>query len=214
MKHKLIIVSGGMDSTTLLHEQKDVIKRAVTFWYGQKHRKEISFARESCVKLNIPWMCVDISNLLPHLKSNLLQTGEEIPEGHYTDENQKLTVVPFRNAIMLSIACAIAESQDCDTVLIANHANDFTIYPDCRDQFIQAMAQAMKVGTYAGIILEAPYTFLTKRKIALIGRSLGIDYGKETWSCYKGGAVHCGKCGTCVERKEALEGFDTTVYGE
>ncbi len=214
MKDKLIITSGGMDSITLLYEQKDNIKKALSFCYGQKHKKELEFARQNCEKLGIDWSLIDLSNLLPHLKSNLLDGGGAIPEGHYEDENQKLTVVPFRNGIMLSIACGIAESCGCKSVLIANHAGDHAIYPDCRDTFIEPMADAMKYGTYEGIILEAPYTYKTKRDIGLIGHALGIDYGNDTWTCYKGGAIHCGKCGSCTERKEALEGFDNTVYEE
>jgi 7-cyano-7-deazaguanine synthase len=212
MKDKLIITSGGMDSVTLLHQRKDEIKKALSFYYGQKHKKELEFARKNCEKLGIDWALIDLSALLPHLKSNLLDGGGAIPEGHYEDENQKLTVVPFRNGIMLAIACGIAESCGCKYVLIANHAGDHAIYPDCRDSFIGPMAEAMHNGTYANIQLQAPYTYLTKRDIGLIGRDLGVNYGDDTWTCYKGGLLHCGKCGACTERKEALEGFDGTFY--
>lgn len=211
---KLIILSGGMDSSTLLYEQREDIKQALSFYYGQKHSKEIEFARMNCERLGINWALIDLTNISTYLKSNLLISGGEIPEGHYADENQKLTVVPFRNGIMLSIACGIAESIGCSSVLIANHAGDHSIYPDCRDTFIKPMAEAMAAGTYAGIRLEAPYTYLTKRDIGLIGHKLGIDYGNNTWTCYKGGEHHCGKCGSCVERKEALDGFDNTIYEE
>jgi 7-cyano-7-deazaguanine synthase len=203
-----------MDSVTLLHQRKMEIREALSFTYGQKHKKEVQFALRNCERLGIRWRLVDLSVLLPHLRSNLLDGGGAIPEGHYEDQNQKLTVVPFRNGIMLSIACGIAESCECNSVLIANHAGDHAIYPDCRDAFIDPMGAAMSSGTYRHIQLEAPYTHLTKRDIGLMGYRLGIDYGQDTWTCYKGNDVHCGKCGSCVERKEALQGFDTTVYEE
>ena len=211
MKNELIIISGGMDSVTLLHKEKKNIKMALSFYYGQKHSKEIQFAKWNCDNLNIPWHMIDISVLTPFLKSNLLQTGGEIPEGHYEDENQKQTVVPFRNGIMLSIAGGIAESNDCKYVLIANHAGDHAIYPDCREDFIIHMSESMFEGTYKHIQIDAPFTLKTKREIALIGKRLEIDYSK-TWTCYKGKEIHCGKCGACTERKEALKGFDNTTY--
>ena len=213
MKNKLIIVSGGMDSITLLHKEKENIGMALSFYYGQKHRKELEFAEWNCQKLNIPWNKIDLSVLIPFLKSNLLAIGGDIPEGHYENENQKLTVVPFRNGIMLSIACGIAESNNLKIILIANHAGDHAIYPDCRENFIIPMSRAMFEGTYENIQIEAPFTHIDKRAIGLIGKNLEIDFLK-TWSCYKGKEVHCGKCGSCTERKEALKGFDNTIYGE
>ena len=115
----------------------------------------------------------------------------------------KSTVVPFRNGIMLSIACGLAVSHGLKRVMIANHAGDHTIYPDCRPEFIEAMSGAMRAGTFEDIRIFAPYTNITKGEIARHGKALGINYA-ETWSCYKGGEKHCGRCGTCVERKEAL----------
>lgn len=123
----------------------------------------------------------------------------------------KSTVVPFRNGIMLSIAAGVAESNGLKRILIANHFGDHAIYPDCRKSFIDPMREAIKEGTYEQIEVFAPYTSISKRDIGLIGQKLGIDYA-TTYSCYKGGEKHCGKCGTCVERKEALEGFDPTEY--
>jgi 7-cyano-7-deazaguanine synthase len=137
-----------------------------------------------------------------------------VPEGHYAAENMKKTVVPFRNGIMLAIACGIAESREAEALVIAAHAGDHTIYPDCREPFMQGMATAMREGTYAQIELLRPFIHLDKAGIAKLGASLGVDYGK-TWSCYKGGDLHCGKCGTCVERIEAfaLAGLDDpTIY--
>ena len=149
-----------------------------------------------------------------YFKSSLLDGADAIPEGSYADENMKSTVVPFRNGIMLSIAAGIAESEGLKYVMIANHGGDHSIYPDCRPEFVSAMSEATKAGTYPGIEVLAPYTELTKTDIARKGRELGIDYS-ETWSCYKGGDLHCGKCGTCVERREALRDAgieDTTEY--
>jgi 7-cyano-7-deazaguanine synthase len=149
-----------------------------------------------------------------YFKSSLLEGADAIPEGHYADENMKSTVVPFRNGIMLSIAAGIAESRGLKYVMMANHGGDHTIYPDCRAEFVEAMSEATKTGTFPGIEILAPYTNITKADIARKGKELGIDYSK-TWSCYKGEDVHCGKCGTCVERKEALRDAgieDTTIY--
>ena len=208
----ILIYSGGLDSTTLLYEYKDSIALALTFDYGSKHNaREIEFARENCRRLGIPHRVIELAFIHDFYKSDLLLTGGEIPEGHYAEQNMKSTVVPFRNGVMLSIAIGLAESNDLDTVLIANHAGDHTIYPDCRPEFIAAMDAAASAGTFNGVHIVSPYCDITKRDIALRGRELGVDYSL-TYSCYKGGEVHCGRCGTCIERKEALEGFDPTEY--
>lgn len=212
-KTKLIIFSGGMDSATLLFSEKESIKMALGFDYGQKHKKELQYAKSLCQELSIPYHIIDLSSITPFMKSNLLQTGGEIPEGHYEDLSMKQTVVPFRNGIMLAVAAGIAESNGCEEILIANHAGDHAIYPDCRFPFIDGMKDTILKGTYVQVLLRAPFTFKSKRDIALLGQSLGLDFSK-TWSCYKGGEIHCGKCGTCVERKEALQGFDITTYEE
>lgn len=212
MKTTLIILSGGMDSVTLLHERRDDIALAITFSYGQKHIKEIQYTVEQCKKLYIAHMVIDISSIiLPYFKSNLLLGGGEIPLGTYEEETMHGTVVPFRNGIFLSIAVGIAESKGLDGVMLAAHAGDHALYPDCRKEFISSMAGAIFKGTYNQIFLFAPYVEKTKRQIALIGKNLGVDYA-QTWSCYEGRENHCGKCGTCIERKEALKGFDPTTY--
>ena len=204
MKDSVIIISGGMDSTTLLYEMKDRIALGISFDYGSNHNaREIRFAELHCSRLGIKHIVIKLGFMHEYFKSSLLIGAEAIPEGHYADENMKSTVVPFRNGIMLSIAVGIAESEGLKYVMMANHGGDHAIYPDCRPEFVQAMSEASKAGTYPGIEVLAPYTDLTKTDIALRGKKLGIDYS-ETWSCYKGGEVHCGKCGTCVERKEAL----------
>lgn len=204
MKNSVIIVSGGMDSITLLYDHKDEIALGISFDYGSNHNaREIPFAKMHCERLGIKHITINLDFMHQYFKSSLLDGAEAIPEGHYADDNMKSTVVPFRNGIMLSIAIGIAESNNLDQVFIANHGGDHTIYPDCRPEFINAIDAAATAGTYNNVKVVAPYTKITKSDIARIGKKLGIDY-TETWSCYKGGEVHCGKCGTCVERKEAL----------
>ena len=212
MNDSVIIVSGGMDSITLLYDYLDRIGLAITFDYGSKHNaKEIPYAKFHCEKLHIKHITIPLLFINDYFKSDLLQSGGDIPEGHYESENMKSTVVPFRNGIMLSIAAGIAESNGFDKILLGNHSGDHAIYPDCREEFITAMSDAIKAGTYANIEIFAPYTNITKMDIAHIGHKLGIDYSKS-WTCYKGDEIHCGVCGSCVERKEALTGFDTTMY--
>lgn len=208
----LLIYSGGLDSTTLLYEYRDSIDLAVTFDYGSKHNaREIECARENCRRLGIRQLVIPLGFIGQYFKSDLLLSGGEIPEGSYADENMKSTVVPFRNGIMLAVAAGLAESYGLDAIMLANHSGDHAIYPDCRPAFIDAFAAAVEAGTYNGVKVISPYCRITKRDIALRGKALGIDYSL-TYSCYKGGEKHCGKCGTCTERKEALEGFDPTEY--
>ena len=208
----ILIYSGGLDSTTLLYELRDSIALAVTFDYGSKHNaREIAYAVENCKRLGIKHMVIPLGFIGQYFKSDLLLSGGDIPEGSYADENMHSTVVPFRNGIMLAVAAGLAESYGLDTVLLANHSGDHAIYPDCRPQFVDAMDRAVREGTYERIRVVSPYCNINKREIALRGRALGLDYSL-TYSCYKGGEKHCGKCGTCTERKEALEGFDPTEY--
>lgn len=217
IKDSIIIVSGGMDSVTLLCEYKDRIAVGVSFDYGSNHNaREIPFAREHCEMLGIEHIVIDLAFMPQYFKSSLLDGAGAIPEGHYADDNMKSTVVPFRNGIMLSIAAGIAESRGLKYVMMANHGGDHTIYPDCSQEFVNAMSEATKAGTFPDIEILAPYTGITKADIARRGKALGIDYSK-TWSCYKGGEHHCGKCGTCMERKEAMRDasiVDTTIYDE
>ena len=208
----ILIYSGGLDSTTLLYEYKDSIRLAVTFDYGSRHNaREIACAVKNCQALGIRHMIIPLEFIGRYFKSSLLVGGEDIPDGHYAEENMKSTVVPFRNGIMLAVAAGLAESYELDTVLLANHAGDHAIYPDCRPEFIDAFNKATEAGTYNGVRIVSPYCNITKRDIALRGQALGVDFS-ETYSCYKGGEKHSGTCGTCSERKEALEGFDPTEY--
>ena len=217
MKDSVIIVSGGMDSITLLYDKKNEIALGISFNYGSNHNaKEIPLAEMHCRRLGIKHITINLDFMGQYFKSSLLEGGEAIPEGNYADENMKSTVVPFRNGIMLSIAIGIAESNNLKKVLIANHGGDHTIYPDCCPEFIKAIDAAAYAGTFVNAHIEAPYTHITKGDIARIGKRLGLNYA-ETWSCYKGADKHCGRCGTCIERKEALTETgidDTTEYEE
>lgn len=216
-KDSVIILSGGMDSVTLLHLEKERIALAVSFDYGSNHNaREIECAAWQCRHLDIPHLVIPLSFMGKYFVSSLLSGAENIPEGHYSESNMKSTVVPFRNGIMLSVACGLAESRGLRHVMMANHSGDHTIYPDCRPEFVGAMSEAMRCGTFDGVTLEAAFTGITKGDIAALGAKLGVDYS-HTYSCYKGGEKHCGKCGTCVERKEAfaLAGIkDPTHYEE
>lgn len=204
MKDSVIIVSGGLDSITLLYDKAETIALAISFDYGQNHsKKELPYAEYHCQKLGIPHITIPLTFMHQYFKSSLLEGAEAIPEGHYEEDNMKSTVVPFRNGIMLAIATGIAESHELKRVYIANHGGDHTIYPDCRPEFIDAMDKATSAGTFVDVRVEAPYTNISKADIVRRGTALGIDYAK-TWSCYKGSEIHCGKCGTCVERKEAF----------
>ncbi|MCR5588891.1 MAG: 7-cyano-7-deazaguanine synthase QueC [Bacteroidales bacterium] len=214
-KDSVIIYSGGLDSTTLLYEERERVALAVTFDYGSNHAaREIACARKHCARLGIEHLVIDLAFMKQYFASSLLSGAEAIPEGNYDDENMKSTVVPFRNGIMLSVACGLAESRGLTRVLIANHGGDHAIYPDCRPSFVAAMNAAMREGTYVNVTLAAPYTDISKADIVRRGAQMGIDYG-ETYSCYKGGERHCGCCGTCTERKEAFREAglpDPTVY--
>ena len=217
MKDSLIVLSGGMDSVTLLYDYRDVVALAVTFDYGSNHNaREIACARIHCERLGIEHIVIPLAFVAKYFKSSLLSGADAIPEGNYDDENMKSTVVPFRNGIMLAVACGIAESRDLRRVMLANHFGDHAIYPDCRRDFVDAMSEAMRCGTYCGVTVFAPYTDITKADIARRGALLGIDYA-ETYSCYKGGEHHCGRCGTCRERREALAEAgiaDPTLYDD
>ena len=214
-KDSIIVLSGGLGSTTMLYEYKDRIRMAVSFHYGSNHNdKELACAKLHCERLGIPHLIIPLSFMAEYFESSLLQGAAAIPEGYYNDENMKSTVVPFRNGIMLAVAAGLAETHHLKYVMLANHSGDHAIYPDCRPAFVDAMSAAIEAGTYDGVRIFAPYTNITKSDIARHGKELGINYA-ETWSCYKGGEHHCGKCGTCTERIEALREAgidDPTIY--
>ena len=214
-KDSVIIYSGGLDSTTLLYEERERIALAVTFSYGSNHgAREQACAAWHCRRLGIEHLVIDLAFMGRYFQSSLLGGGEAIPEGRYDEENMRSTVVPFRNGIMLSVACGLAESRSLKRVLMANHGGDHAIYPDCRPEFVRAMDAAMRAGTYEGVAIAAPYTDLGKADLVRRGARLGLDYG-HTYSCYRGGERHCGRCGTCTERREAFREAgvdDPTTY--
>lgn len=213
----VVLVSGGMDSVTALHAaaREHEVTAGLSFDYGSKHNhREIPFAAHHCRLLGVAHEIVTLDFMDRLFRSDLLRSGGEIPEGHYEAGTMKQTVVPFRNGILLSIAAGYAESAGAEGLVIAAHSGDHAIYPDCRETFMVPMAEAIRAGTYAGIEVLRPFIHERKEGIAVIGTGLGIDFAM-TWSCYKGGERHCGRCGTCVERKEAfaLSGIpDPTVY--
>jgi 7-cyano-7-deazaguanine synthase len=187
----IAIVSGGMDSVTLAYMLKSqgYDLHMLSFDYGQKHNKELHFASLCARRLNAKHDVISLSSITPFLSSSSLTNDEvAVPEGHYTADNMKSTVVPNRNAIMLTVAYAVAVHSMADIVAFGVHSGDHAIYPDCRTE----------------LHLYAPFVGIGKHDIAALGAKLGVPY-VETWSCYKGGEIHCGKCGTCVERKEAFE---------
>jgi 7-cyano-7-deazaguanine synthase len=195
-----------MDSVTALYDamgQHQVVG-ALSFHYGAKHNdREIPFASRHAARFGIPHRVIELGFIGELFDSDLLQSGGEIPKGHYEEETMKKTVVPFRNGIMLSVAAGFAESVKANALVIAAHSGDHAIYPDCREEFMQAMGEAIRTGTYAEIALLRPFIAMTKGDIVRRGRALDVDYA-ETWSCYVGGETHCGECGTCVERREAF----------
>lgn len=216
MKKNLILLSGGIDSVTLLYQFKNEISLAVSFNYGTKqNEKEIEYAKWHCLKLNIKHIIIDLNFIKKYFKSSLLEKNlNKIPKGHYQDPIMKSTVIPFRNGIMLSIAAGLVESNNLKNIMISNHFGDYAVYPDCRKQFIKSMSKTIKDGTDLNIEIFSPYVSFNKREIVLIGVNLNIDYSK-TWSCYRGDSkYHCGLCASCVERKEALQEFDNTIYME
>lgn len=212
------IVSGGMDSATLLHhlleEDHEVISLSVD--YGQRHSVELDYAVAMAKHLNIPHRVADLRPINPLIRGQSSQANLDVavPEGHYADENMKQTVVPNRNMIMLSVAIGHAISEGAGAVAYGAHAGDHTIYPDCRASFASAMETAALLCDWQEIQLLRPFITIGKHDIAKLGSELRVPFGM-TWSCYKGGTKHCGKCGTCVERIEAFELADVpdpTLY--
>lgn len=214
------IVSGGMDSVTLAYllDSEGYELHLLSVDYGQRHKKEISYAKRCAERLGATFAVADISQVGRLLSGSALTDDIEVPHGHYAAENMAVTVVPNRKAIMLSIAYGVAVAREAQIVATAIHAGDHFVYPDCRPQFVEVF-DAMERRAVEGfgdpdLRLHTPFVHKTKAEIVEIGTSLGVPY-KDTWSCYEGGEIHCGLCGTCNERKEAfqLAGIsDPTTY--
>lgn len=214
----LTICSGGLDSVSLAHivAREHELTRLVSFDYGQRHRKELDFAAAAARRLGVPHHLIDMRAIGASLTGSALTDDIAVPDGHYAEETMRITVVPNRNAIMLAIGFGVAAANGDEAVATAVHGGDHFIYPDCRPTFTRAfdaMQQAALDG-YASVRLYTPFVERTKADIVREGARHDTPFA-ETWSCYKGGQHHCGRCGTCVERREAfhLAGVDDpTVY--
>lgn len=203
----IVICSGGLDSVSLAHKvaAEHELAGLLSFDYGQRHVKEVEYAAACARRLGVPHKVVDIRQIGAALSGSALTDDVAVPDGHYAEETMKITIVPNRNAIMLAIAFGMAAAEKADAVATAVHGGDHFIYPDCRPGFIsafQAMQDAALEG-YAEVTLFTPYLNGSKGDIVADGAKHGTPFA-ETWSCYKGGVRHCGRCGTCVERREAF----------
>ena len=215
----ILIYSGGLDSTVLLYSLKaqgrDV--KALSINYGQRHSKELEFAKKNCAALNVEHRIVDLSCIKPLLAgSSQTDDSVAVPEGHYAAENMKLTVVPNRNSIMLNVAAAWAISTKYDTIAYAAHSGDHAIYPDCREEFVDALNKTLSYADWHVVQIERPFIGITKGDIVKLGHKLSVPF-IDTYSCYRGGSIPCGKCGTDVERRLAFKEAgvtDPTVYAD
>jgi len=205
----LILFSGGLDSAVLLHKYKEDVGLAISFSYGAKNNaEEIKYAKHNCNILGIKHQVIDLDLITMGIKSNMLTSGGDIPLG---TEDSQVMIVPFRNGIMLAIAAGIAESNGLDTIAIASHYMGKDTPPDNKQSFRDAMSLAIKYGTHTEVSIFAPFINIYKRDIALIGKEIGFNFA-DSYSCYKGEEFHCGICEACLMRKEALQGFDNTIY--
>lgn len=213
----VLVYSGGMDSTVLLYDLVSQGRHpaALSFDYGSRHNaRELPLAAETCRRLGISHEIINLEFMEKLFSSALLKNGPAIPDGQYEKENLALTVVPFRNPILMGISVGYAESIGAAEVLIASHGGDHALYPDCRKDFNQAFGRAVRLGTDDKVRLSFPYENLDKKEIADIGRRLDVDFAR-TWTCYRGEEIHCGTCAACRERMEALgraDGLDPTLY--
>jgi len=204
----IVLASGGMDSTTLLYEVAGELGvdevHALGINYGQRHNRELAAAANIAEQLNVQYDVVDLTSLARFLRGSALSDpGVDVPLGHYAEDTMRQTIVPNRNAIMLNVAVGVAIGEGAENVYTAVHAGDHPVYPDCRPEFIDAMNELVPIATESDVLVVAPYVFISKADIASIGWNLGVPF-ERTWSCYEGGAVHCGRCGTCTERIEAF----------
>lgn len=202
----VLILSGGMDSATLLWDLLDqgISVVCLMFDYGQRHKAEIGKASELCELARVRGHILTLEDSLGAMGgSSQTDLSIPVPEGRYDDTNMKLTVVPNRNMVMLSMAIAFAISERIPRVYYGAHAGDHAIYPDCRPEFVEAMQVAARLCDWTPVEILAPYLKMTKGEIVVKGLGLGVPYG-QTMTCYKGGILACGKCGSCSERLEAF----------
>lgn len=206
MKEQVVVIySGGMDSFTVLHKalEQGYKVAALTFNYGQKHLKEVDYAKAVCEQLQLEHKVVDISAINQLLQGSSLTSEMEIPEGHYEEESMKSTVVPNRNMILLSLAIGYASSISASKVFYGAHSGDHAIYPDCRPEFVKKMNDVSLIANYEPVEICTPFIADSKIEILRQGLAMGLDYG-QTWTCYNGRDLACGKCGACQERLEAF----------
>ncbi len=212
MKEKVVVIySGGMDSFTVLHraiaEGYDVY--ALSFNYGQRHDKELTYAANVCQSLAIPHLITDITQINQLLQGSSLTSKDiEVAEGHYTADNMKSTIVPNRNMILLSLAVGYAVSIKAEKVFYGAHGGDHTIYPDCRPEFVHAMNDVTQIANFEPVEIISPFLNDDKIEILRYGIEHRLDY-QQTWTCYNGREKACGKCGSCVERLEAFAANNT-----
>jgi 7-cyano-7-deazaguanine synthase len=202
----IVLFSGGLDSTVLATQMKQEATqtRLLSIDYGQRHAKELDHSQKVADHLGLAHEILKLPQLGQILGgSSLTDKSITLPEGHYAEESMKSTVVPNRNMILLALAGGHALSIGFDTIAYAAHAGDHTIYPDCRPEFADAMNKALGLADWNDLNLHRPYVEMTKSDLVSLGEELNAPL-QLTWSCYAGGEIHCGKCGTCVERKEAF----------
>jgi 7-cyano-7-deazaguanine synthase len=217
MSRTIVVLSGGMDSAVLLAHLLDQGHEVKTLSvnYGQRHRRELLFAEKLATHYGVQWSCADLSALRPLLAgSSQTDPDLKVPHGHYAAETMKLTIVPNRNMLLLAVAGAFAISAKADAIAYAAHAGDHAIYPDCRPEFVDALAGALVLADWHHVAIDRPFITWTKADIARRGGALSVPFNL-TYSCYEGDVAHCGLCGTCVERREAftLAGVtDPTLY--
>jgi 7-cyano-7-deazaguanine synthase len=203
------VVSGGLDSVTLAHllHSQGFQLDLLAFDYGQRHKRELDFARACAQRLNARLDVVDVSSLAQILSGSALTDDIPVPHGHYAAPSMAITIVPNRNAIFLTIAYGAAVARNAEAVAVGVHAGDHFIYPDCRAPFIESFAAMQRLAVegcgHPDLRLLAPFVEKSKADIVALGAGLGVPF-HETWSCYEGGGTHCGRCGTCVERREAF----------
>lgn len=205
----VVVTGGGMDSTTALYVAIDqgYECETISFDYGQRHRKELASASLISERLGVPHNIVDLTCITKLIDSSALTGDVEVPHGHYTAENMAATVVPNRNSLMANIAIARAITIGASRVVLGIHSGDHAIYPDCRPEWLREINRLALVANEGFLAddfgVSAPFVNVDKATIARIGSNLGVPYG-DTWTCYEGGDLHCGRCGTCVERLEAF----------
>lgn len=202
----VVVYSGGMDSYTVLHrvlrETPDV--HALSFDYGQRHSRELDVARRVCLRLGIEHQIVDITAIHGLIdNSALTDASRAMPDGDYAEDNLVSTVVPNRNMILLSLAIAKAVNVGASRVAYGAHGGDHVLYPDCRPAFVEAMNQVAAIANFSPVEIHAPYLRANKREILADGLAMGLDYG-DTWTCYQGRELACGRCGSCRERLDAF----------